>query len=274
MKKFSSLLVYELRRVKGPYSILLGVVAILQLGAVFLVNRSYMSRMEEFIRGLLGDRLRFLEEAGPLTFRHVTVDQFYILSLAIALFALLVYAFAIWYRDWRGSDSFSARLLMLPETRTSIYFAKLAAILFLIGGLLVLQILLLYAEEWLLAMLTPDDLYAAFPLSEVLQTHPFFMLVLPPLPLDFILHYTLGIGMLALFHFMILMNLSWKWKGLLVDLLLAAGVVGIWALIIWAARMNWLFPHELLAVLMLFGILLFLTATYASCRVLVRKINY
>ena len=79
----------------------------------------------------------------------------------------MIYVFFIWYRDWFGKSSFIYRLLMLPTKRIHIYFAKLTAIMFLVLGLIALQILLMPIEMQIVNSIVPADFRTYFPLSGI-----------------------------------------------------------------------------------------------------------
>lgn len=272
MKKFSSLLLLELKRVKMPYLVLIGLVIFSQWTAIYAVNQRYLDHLKEFIMTTQGNRMDFLMEVGHLTFYDVAVDELYSASIMGGIFTLLLYALGIWYRDWRGSDPFSARMLLLPGSRFSIFLAKYATILFMIGGLLVVQLVLLVTGERFLGMITPGDLYQSLPLRNILESNV-FPLILPSRPLDFILHYSIGAGLLALLFLMVIMWLCFRWKGILIDAAITATLIFFLNGLHQWELLEWLFPHELLLVVIISSVLLIFGATFFSARLLDKEIS-
>lgn len=273
MKKFVDLLVYEIDRIKYAYLLMIGIIAGMQTLAIVLTRYEYMKHLTEYQKVSKGNVMDFLGNNGPLSFIKTLDSDYYFLSIALSIFVLILYAIVIWYRDWYGKNSFSYRLLTLPGSRMSIFFAKFLTILFMIFGLLAIQLVLIVLEEKLLGLITPSQLYEATSFRQSIMHFPLFYLILPTTLIDFIVHYTVGIGALAVGFTMILMELSFKWKGILIDIgIFLVGLISFRALFL-SDIILYLYPKEFLIFLIAFGFVLFIISVLVSRVLLNRKIN-
>lgn len=271
MKKFTDLFIFELDRIKYGYLALIGLVAALQVAAVFQVRSHYMNMWMDFQRTTQGNVVDFLNQNGSIQFRNVTgYSHFYFFSLALGVFCLLLYSVVIWHRDWLGKNSFSYRLLTLPGSRMPVFFSKGAVILFMILGLLAIQLILLILEQKLLALLVPSEMFQANTLRQIIYSFEPFRLILPLAPIDFILHYTMGIGGLAFAFLLILIELSFKWKGWMIDAALVAVLVLIPVTLERFGFFRFLYPLETVFFWIFFGAVLFICSVVAS-RILLNK---
>ncbi|UJF16499.1 hypothetical protein LZ578_05185 [Jeotgalibaca sp. MA1X17-3] len=273
MKKFTDLLVYELDRIKYAYLILIGMIVGLQVFAVFQTRNHFMATFNEYQKNSQGNAVDFLNEHGPLQFLEIANNSYYFFSIVLGIIILAIYTVAIWYRDWLGKNSFSYRLLTLPGSRMSVFLSKFITLLFMILGLLAIQLLLIILEEKLLVMITPAQLYQTNGLRQfMLYFQPFYM-ILPTTLIDFILHYTLGISALATVFMMILIELSFKWKGILLDVGIVAGIILLFRGLYAIGWFEYLYPIETLMFMIAFGVVLFIISVLVSRKLLNEKIN-
>lgn len=273
MKKFTDLLVYELDRIKYAYLILIGMVMGLQVFAVFQTRNNFIVHFNQYQKSGQGNMAEFLSEYGPLQFIQVASNSYYFFSIVLAIIILAIYVAVIWYRDWLGKNSFSYRLLTLPGSRMSIFFSKFIALLFMILSLLAIQLILLILEEKLLVMITPTQLYEGSSLRQFMLSFPPFYLILPTTLIDFILHYTLGVSALAAAFMMILIELSFKWKGILLNVGIIVSMVLLFRGFYIVGWFEYLYPIEMLMFMIVLGVVLFTVSVLVSRKLLNEKIN-
>ncbi|MDE1549660.1 hypothetical protein [Jeotgalibaca caeni] len=273
MKKMTDLLTYELNRMKTGYVILMGLIVVLQTGAVFLVNHWYVRNFEIFQRETQGSILEFQEQFGPATYVDVVNNVFFNFAIFLGLILLCMYALGIWYRDWIGKNNLSYRLLTLPGSRMSIFFAKLLTILFMIAGLLALELVVIVLGDQLLSMIVPNELYQSTTLVQVINMHPVLFIVLPPTIVDFFVHYIVGISALVVLYMMILLELSYKWKGILIDFAIVAVSFLVVIVAVQSSVFKYLFPHEVLLIGVFLSILCAVLAGFISKKLLQSKIT-
>ncbi|WP_214822165.1 MULTISPECIES: hypothetical protein [unclassified Exiguobacterium] len=127
------LLSWEVERVTKPFLILVTGLIVVQFGYLgyFLWDETN-----------LFERLR---REGNADYQYTFLDYLgstpYLLSLGIAVAAMLLCSAWIWYRDFQGRGTFMLRLLTMPQKRMTLFFAKLATILMMTLGL--------FAIEWI-----------------------------------------------------------------------------------------------------------------------------
>ncbi|WP_215143453.1 hypothetical protein [Exiguobacterium qingdaonense] len=127
------LLSWEVERVTKPFLILVAGLLVVQFGYLgyFLWDETQ-----------LYEQLRRAGDADyQMSFANYLGGTAYLLSLGIAVAAMLLYSVWIWYRDFQGRGTFMLRLLTMPQKRMVIFFAKLATILMMTLGL--------FAIEWI-----------------------------------------------------------------------------------------------------------------------------
>lgn len=219
MKKTIDLLVYELDRIKYGYLGMVVVIFLLQLAAIFQTNQSRLSQFEYFQRETQGNIIDFVNEFGTVSFNFITGSGFYSLSIMLGIICLMLYAVIIWYRDWLGKNNLSYRLLTLPGSRMSIFVSKLLSILIMVFGLLAIQLIFMFVGKELLHIITPQEMYQEVFIREAIQNDQILRIVYPQYIFDFLLHYTFGIAVLSTAYTFILMERSFKWKGIV-----AAGI--------------------------------------------------
>lgn len=273
MKKTTDLLVYELNRIKYGYLALIGIVIVMQVGEIILATQNYMNSFRYFQRHGLGDTVGFLAQRGPLTYSDISIQTLYIFSIFLPIICLILYTFGIWYRDWWGKNNLSYRLLSLPGSRMSIFFAKLLTILFMIAGLLALQLLLMVFGDELLRILMPAEFYQASSVIAVTSTNPILFVILPNSLIDFLVHYLIGTAALTTVFLFIVLELSFKWRGILISLFILVLGIGIISLFIWLNFSNLLFPTETLLLIIAGSVAVLLVAIGISRKLMQTKIS-
>lgn len=74
-----------------------------------------------------------------LTFANYIGGTPFISSIGVAVAAMLLYSFWIWYRDFQGRGTFMMRLLLIPQQRMLVFGAKFATMMLMVLGLLSVQ---------------------------------------------------------------------------------------------------------------------------------------
>ncbi|EPE62922.1 putative membrane protein [Exiguobacterium sp. S17] len=125
------LLGWEVERATKPYLILITLLLATQFAWLGFFLWSETNMYEELRRTGTPDYV--------LLFGNYIGGTAYILSIGLAIAAMLLYSFWIWYRDFQGRGTFMMRLLLLPQQRTFVFGAKLATMLLMILGLFSVQ---------------------------------------------------------------------------------------------------------------------------------------
>jgi hypothetical protein len=184
---------------------------------------------------------------------------------------MLFYVFFIWYRDWFGKNTFICRLLMLPTERMNLYWAKLTAILAFVLGLVALQLVLFPLHLWLFGQMLPPDIGLAVSVSGFILHDQIFQILIPPTFLDFVLYYGAGVLGVAVVFTAILIERSYRLKGLVGGTLYAAAA-GI-AMLIPQSFRGFLYPIEIFWLMLGIGIALLGISLWISRLLLTRKIT-
>lgn len=187
MIKFLNLLNDELKRSRGFYLILVGSVIIGQLlNACLIIFSTLQTKNNEtsFTRQLF---LTSFFDDSPV----------FGLIIGGAIMALLMYSLLTWLREWYFQGNFIYRLLMLPGNRIWIPLAKLASILLMIGGLLFVQLVLIWVIDGLALSLLPATVYADIPwYYQLAQSMPIIYLLMPMTASTAFLQYGAGLAFL------------------------------------------------------------------------------
>ena len=152
MKKFINLLSDELHRARWFYGSVLGLVVVSQL-----VNFAYV--IMEYKR--VPDR-----QYGLHLSSFFDGSQVYSLLVFAAVLILIIYCVYTWLREWNGGSNFMTRLLLLPGNRFSIVLAKLASVLLMTGGVLFVQLLMIWLIDYLAPLFIGTNNYLAVPWVE------------------------------------------------------------------------------------------------------------
>ena len=129
MKKFISLLSFEMNRFLKFLVPTLLVTAVVQIFVTIFSSLKYNNELEKIIAQ--GEQL---ETIPNFSLQDITGNGIYQLSIMLIVLVFVFYSFFIWYREWLGKNTFIYRLLMLPTNRTYLLLTK--SLVFLIGGLL------------------------------------------------------------------------------------------------------------------------------------------
>ncbi|WP_214789129.1 hypothetical protein [Exiguobacterium sp. s21] len=125
------LLGWEVERMTKPYLILITLLVVTQFAWLGIFLWSETNMYEEMRRTGTPDYV--------MAFGNYIGGTPFILSIGVAVAAMLLYSFWIWYRDFQGRGTFMMRLLLMPQQRMLVFGAKLATMMLMVLGLLSVQ---------------------------------------------------------------------------------------------------------------------------------------
>lgn len=261
------LISWELDRVKKSYLILVGILLALQFGwlGAFLLRQT--ATYEEMrLEGMTGYTVSFLNYIG---------STIYILSVGVAIVAMIVFSVWIWYRDFQGRGTFMMRLLTIPTARVELFIAKFVTVMMLIFGLFAIQWMALLLEyqlftAWLNAKMIP--LQGSF---ETAIRFDYLAMMYPESGFNFLVHQVLiAFVVLALFTFVLVERGLWQqtlWSPFLAICVVSGLIALPIFLIIYFER--YLFMDELIGLFGLGFIGLVFVLTLLSRRFLSKKMS-
>ncbi|WP_455662471.1 hypothetical protein [Pradoshia sp.] len=222
MKRYIKLVNLEVARVT---KVLLGGLAatfIIQMIGVWLSSNRYMEQVNELImdgenvQSILNNHLYYM------SMQNFSDRLYFIGPIALCAGAVFFYIFLIWYRDWSGKNTFIYRLLMLPTARLSVYFSKATALMLIIFTMVAAQIVFLKIESTFMDWLIPTEFFKEISIAEIANYNLILHYVIPGTITEFILYYGGGFIILTILFTAILMERSFRWKGLLLGLVYIA----------------------------------------------------
>jgi hypothetical protein len=277
MKPYLKLVSYELLRIRRFYLALLAIVLLAQFTGIFLYTHSFMNRVNETRERLAISEAEYVtKNIGFSSFYAYTVESlWFIVPIAIAGAALLIYVFVIWYRDWFGRNTFIYRLLTLPASRIKVYLSKLSTIMLLILGTVAFQLMLLPALNVFFDSRLPGALITPVSVTETVLFHPFLRYLIPFGFTNFTLFYFLGLTALTVVFTAIVLERSYRLKGL------AAGIgyvaLSLLFFLIPFLFAKWkqylLYPNELLIFQVIVSLIIISGSTAFSSYLLKHKIT-
>lgn len=198
------LLSWEVERVTKPFLTLVAVLLVVQFG---------------YLGYFLWGETNFYEQlrrTGDADYQLMFVSYLngtpYLLSLGIAVAAVLLYSVWIWYRDFQGRGTFMLRLLTMPQKRMTLFFAKLATILMMTLGLLAIEWIALKLQyiaftSWFDDKMIPTQ--GSF--EQALSYQGILSLMYPSSLINFIIHQVLiVVVVLFIFTFVLIERSFWQ----------------------------------------------------------------
>ncbi|WP_078392266.1 hypothetical protein [Shouchella patagoniensis] len=269
---FIKLLHFEMKRIWKAYVLLVLLVTVMQLVSIWIASRNRVANLEASAKqqGLTLDQLgRDYSFDGAELFNSLPIIGSIMLSIAV----LLIYMLLIWYRDWFGKNTVIYRLLMLPTNRASLYFAKLITIFSLVLGLLSLQILLIIAGVSIATSIIPTNFfYHSLSVTSVIQYGGPFSIFLPSTPLFFVLVYGLGFTFLSVVFTAILLERSFRIKGLVFGAMYLAFIFTVFISILEMSS-TYFFFSETLLVIAATGVIILVLSIWLSIYFLQKKVT-
>lgn len=221
--KFLNLLTDELKRSRFFYFFLIsGVVGLETLGVGYTLFSA---------RQALRDGNDVFHSLNSLFDSSV----YYGLIVGGAAFSLIIYAIFIWTKEWYFQGNYIYRLLILPGNRAPIAFAKVTAIIMLMAGVLMIQLVIFYVTNWIASAVLPDNYLIQPVLLQLAQTMGISYTLLPLNPITTLLFYSFGLSFLMILMNNCILILSHRGHGLIktatitiiYDVIMIAILVGI-----------------------------------------------
>lgn len=215
MKKFIRLLDFELGRFLKFLLPTYLIVAVLQLfSTISTILNFNRTTQESLARGLDAETMSLM------SVRNITQTPLFSFSIVAIILVFIFYSFFIWYREWLGKNAFIYRLLMLPVHRSYIFLTK--ALTFLIGGFLsfVFQFGMYALVLFIAKLMVEPGFYQAVSIHNIQPDYEILQnLLFPQTGFEFFTIYGFAFGALVTLFAAILMERSFRIKGLI------AGVV-------------------------------------------------
>ncbi|TFB25102.1 hypothetical protein E3U55_01535 [Filobacillus milosensis] len=227
MKNFIKLANFEFNRMSKLLFALMGFVLVVQLGAVFYETSTFMSKFNQYMENEQLTREQALMNFDTISFGAVMGNILFFGPIFICVGAILFYIFLIWYRDWLGKNTFVYRLLMLPTERFNIFLSKLTTVLMATFGLVAFQLVAILIERSVFNLLIPDDLRQEVYFNQLMNTYPFTRILLPTNFDEFLIFYGTGILSVVVIFTVILLERSFRIKGIALGILYGLAMVGL-----------------------------------------------
>ncbi|GGM32925.1 hypothetical protein GCM10011351_18740 [Paraliobacillus quinghaiensis] len=276
MKNYLKLVNFEFNRLAKLFAVLLGITFLAQIGGVIVLSKKYLNVANERIYEDMIPKAQFIAEFGQMNFLQVARSAFFMGPIALCIAGVAFYIFLIWYRDWFGKNTFIYRLLMLPTTRLNIFYAKLTNILLLTFGFVAFQIIFLPIETTVFKWMMPSEFRNDMNVIEILQSMPELSIIFPNSFLEFILYYGAGLMVVSVLFTAILLERSFKWKGIFAGIIysLVAVAVLISPVLLHEFVLNGFFyPIELFLLEIVMGLIIIAGSIWMSAFLLKKKIT-
>jgi hypothetical protein len=272
--RYFKLVLMELQRFWKIYAALAALTIVSQVGGLWISIRIFMNHVKwEMELTSLPTYSEFAEHYGRISFLSVVSynELLYTGPVAVCIVTLLLYVFMIWYRDWYGKNTFIYRLLMLPSSRMNLFWSKLTAIMLFVLGLVSLQIVMLPLQVEMYRQMIPAELGYPESIFSFARRHVVLQILIPPHAADFFLNYGLGFVGVTVVFTAILMERSWRLKGLIAGILYT--LAALLAMTAPLALDYILYPHEIFGLMGAAGCILFFVSVWISRMLLAKKIT-
>ncbi|MBD8069079.1 hypothetical protein [Bacillus sp. PS06] len=276
MKKYLKLVNFELNRVTKLYVVLLAITFVIQMIGLIVSTKRYLNLANESIYGEMMSQTEFLETYGQYSILQFIRSSWFFGPIALCIAAIGFYIFLIWYRDWVGKNTFVYRLLMLPTSRLNIFFAKITTILLLVFGLVAFQHILLLIENLVMKARIPEEFRVDLGIVSIIQSLPELSIIIPTSLIELVLYYGAGLMAVSVLFTAILMERSFKLKGILLGILYcAAAVIVLLAPLLLHEFVldGFFYPIELLILEIIMGLIILGVSIWMSRFLLIRKIT-
>lgn len=276
MKNYLKLVNFEFNRIAKLFSALLGITFVAQIVGVIVQSRSYLSMANEKIYEEMMSKAQFLESFGQMSFLQIARSVWFMGPMALCIAGVGFYIFLIWYRDWIGKNTFIYRLLMLPTTRLNIFYAKITNILIMTFGLVAFQLIIIPIEMLVMKVMVPNEFRRDMGVNEIVSSMPELGIIIPTSIVELILYYGAGMLVVTILFTAILMERSYRWKGIFAGLIYSAvaAVVLISPVLLHEFVLNGFFyPIELLILEIVMGLIVLALSVWLSGFLLKNKIT-
>lgn len=213
MSNFLKLFNFEWNRFIKLYSILFGLVFIVQMIGLSYLIYNYKSMMNLEVGQNHMSPEQFIDMYGAFGLDHLGISILFIAPIGISVAALLFYVPFIWYRDWFARNTFIYRLFMLPTSRMNLLFAKLATIIVGVLSIVAYQLILLVIYKGIISWMVPSAFRNDVGVLEMVMESSYLSIVLPGGVMEFLVAYGLGMMFVIVIFTAILMERSFRWLG-------------------------------------------------------------
>ncbi|WP_047980961.1 hypothetical protein [Ornithinibacillus contaminans] len=275
MNRYLKLVNFELSRFFKIYLVLIGLTLVLQLIGVVIGANGYMGELEEVMKGGT-TQAEFLMERGAFSFADITRGFWFFAPIALSAASIFIYIFFIWYRDWFGKNTFAYRLFMLPTARINVFLAKATSIFLMVLGLIALQLVFLSIERSLMNVLVPSEVRLDLTIAQMINSFDNFQVLYPDSFIQFMINYGIGFMAVLVVFTAILMERSFRWKGILLGALFAglAAVVFLSPFLVQAFVLKeFFYPIELFILAVITGLIVIAGTIWTSNYLLNKKIR-
>ena len=276
MNNYLKLVNFEMNRIAKLFTVLLGITLVSQMIGVIVKSRQYLNNANENIIENMMSQAQFLEYFGQMSFLQIAGSLWFVSPIALCAAGVGFYIFFVWYRDWIGKNTFVYRLLMLPTTRLNIFYAKITTILLLTLGLVAFQFILLPLEMSIMKAIVPIEFRSDMSVAELVNSMPGLNIILASSIIEFFLYYGAGLLAVSILFTAILLERSFRWKGILGGLVYSviAIAVLISPILLHEFVLNGFFyPIELLVLEIIMGLIILIASTWLSGFLLMKKIT-
>lgn len=276
MNNYLKLVNFEMNRIAKLFAVLLGITLVSQMIGVIVKSRQYLNNANENILENTMSQAQFLEYFGQMSFLQIARSLWFVAPIALCAAGVGFYIFFIWYRDWIGKNTFVYRLLMLPTTRLNIFYAKITTILLLTLGLVAFQFILLPLEMSIMKTIVPVEFRSDMSVAELVNNMPGFNIILASSLVEFLLYYGAGLLAVSILFTAILLERSFRWKGIAAGVMysaLAIAVIILPLLLHMFVLNDFFYPIELLILEVVTGLIVFAASTGLSGFLLMKKIT-
>jgi hypothetical protein len=276
MKKYLKLVNFEFNRIAKLFVVLLGITFVAEIIGVIVISKEYLNMANEKIYDEMMTMAQFLETFGQMSFLQIVRSVWFVGPIALCIAGIAFYIFIIWYRDWVGKNTFIYRLLMLPTTRLNIFYAKITTIMISTFGLVAFQLILLPIEILVMNAMVPNEFRVDMSVNEIVTSIPELSIIIPASLIELILFYGAGLLGVSILFTGILMERSFRWKGILAGLIYSALAVVIFIspLLLQEFVLNgYFYPIELLVLEIVMGLIVLTASIWMSGFLLRKKIT-
>ncbi len=219
MKHYLKLVNFEVNRFMKMYLALFALLFLVQTVVTIVTANLYLTERMQM------EKMNETEMMEPFSLIDLTYNLWFVVPIGICAAALLLYMLFIWYRDWFSKNAFIYRLLTLPSRRMNVYFAKLTTTLLTTLGLVAFQLVVLSFLSFLVKWLVPATYRVDVSLMEVVLSSGMLGTVIPDSVAGFFLAYAAGIAFVIVVFTFILLERSFRLKGIAIGITYVCGII-------------------------------------------------
>jgi len=273
MKKYLLLTNEELKRTAKPYLIVVAVLMLFEFILTAAVTKMHEVKIEAFMRENGVSMQEAVDAYGKSSFAQVVASGPFLLILGAGMMVILIGAFVIWYRDWFGKTNYIYRLLLLPGSRSSIYFAKLTTIVLLMFGFVTVQWLMFFVLTPLHDLLLPPELFEQVSIATMLERSGLMYLYDFYLP-NFVLIYLFALLVIVFIFALVLIERSYRKGKKLIRIFLQFVILGaVYGVTLFAVDSDQLFANEKGMLVLAFTFLYLAFLVMVGLRTISKKIT-